>query len=76
MNGTILLLLVVDVSGIAVVGIAARVPEAILSRSQLDTIVYRECLCPARRWGAHRGHKVLLCCPHRLSLRPPSAYET
>jgi hypothetical protein len=25
--------------------------------------VYCECLCPARRWGAHRGLAVLLCRP-------------
>ena len=53
MNGTVLLLLVQDVTGIAVVGVAARVPEAILCRSDLDTVVHHGFLCPARRWGVH-----------------------
>jgi len=37
MNGTILLLMVEDVMGVAIMGVAACVPEAILCRSQLDT---------------------------------------
>ena len=52
-NGTVLLLLVQDVAGVAVVVVAVRVPKSMLYRSQLDTIVHRGCLCPVRRWGVH-----------------------
>ena len=40
MSGTIFLLVVQDVAGVTVVGVAVRVPKSILHRSQLDMIVY------------------------------------
>ena len=61
-SSTVLLLLDQDIAGVAVVGIATRVPKSILHRSLLDTIVYRGCLRPVCRWGMHLGLTVLLCC--------------
>ena len=84
---TVPLLLVEDVAGVTVVGVATRVPDALLYRSQLDTVVhcaclrpgrraYRGCLVPSHWWGVHRGLVVLLVQLRQLLPRLPRAYET
>jgi len=61
-SGTVLflLLLIVEVSSVAVVDVATRVPKLILYRSQLDAIMHRGSLRLVRWWGVHRGLSVML----------------
>ena len=65
MSGAILLFLVQDVAGVAVVGVAARVLKAILCWSQLDTIMDHGCPCSPCWWVVLRGLAALLCRPLR-----------
>ena len=49
MGHTALLLLIEDVAGVVVVGVAARVSDSLLYRRQLDKVMHCGCLCTGHR---------------------------